>query len=83
MKAAKGIDIGQGRIMTPRKVATLRELSHCATGSSPVPGAMDGGQLAALVQFGLAERSHHDTRLGGWVYRITDAGLQFLAGQSA
>jgi hypothetical protein len=63
--------------MTETKIATLRELAKCRTGTCSVTGVMEGGTLAALVQFGLAERIPSDS-LGGARYRVSEAGLKFL-----
>lgn len=64
--------------MTETKIATLRELAECPNGSCRVTGVMEGGTLAALVQFGLADRIEPDP-LGGARYRINPAGRTFLA----
>jgi hypothetical protein len=68
-----------GYTLTERKALVLRELAGCgAGGTCAVHGVMDGGQLAALVQFGLAERMPSDA-IGGMRYRIAPSGREMLA----
>ncbi len=64
--------------LTQVKLDTLRMLAACPNGSCAVYGVMDGGVLAALVMYGLAERIPSDA-LGGLKYRATDAAGAVLA----
>lgn len=68
----------KGQPLTQVKLDTLRALAACPHGSTAVYGVMGGAVLAALVQFGAAERIPSD-RLGGLKYRISAEGADFLA----
>lgn len=59
-------------------LAALTALAKCGPrGSCSVPGVIDGGAIAACVQFGLAERTAAD-RLGGNRYVTSETGLTVL-----
>lgn len=80
IKGMPHVQTADGRLepMTATKIWTLRELAKCPEGSGAVSGVLDGGTLAALVQFGLADRLPPD-RIGGSRYAANEAGRQFLA----
>lgn len=67
--------------LTDAKINALEALGRCVTGSCAVRGTMDGGTLAALVQFGLAERmaAAANDHAGGNRYRISQQGVAVLA----
>ena len=66
-----------GQPITRAKVLALAELATWPAGTGAIAGRLDGGNLAALVQHGLAERIDPD-RIGGCRYRINAAGLELL-----
>lgn len=76
--AEKGLKVGKGVFLTPAKWRALTALAACQRGSAAVQGVMEGGDLAALVQFELAIRLPED-RLGGNRYAVSEAGGDLLA----
>lgn len=66
-----------GQPVTRHQYDVLQRLADCgASGSCAVRDVMDGGTLAALVQFGLAERMARavNDQVGGCRYRALPDG---------
>lgn len=66
-----------GHVVNDAKLETLARLAGWPNGTGAISGVLEGGTLAALVQFELADRIGED-RVGGLRYRINAAGLAML-----